>query len=78
MIPDRHQAPSILKKSSVSPADGNKGEVDLTQEDDGDSVSQTSSSSFSSLDEDDDEDDNRPHSNASTEDMAEECAADGG
>ncbi len=76
-IRNQHQAPSILKKSSVSLADGNKGGVDLTQEDDKDSASQTSSSSSSPFYKDNNEDNNRPHSKASTEDMGEECAADG-
>ena len=78
MIRNQHQAPSILKKSSVSPAEGNKGKVDLTQEDNRDSASQTYSSSSFFLDEDNDEADDRPHFNTSTKDMEEECAADGG
>ncbi len=76
-IHDCHQAPSILKKSSVPPAEGNKGEVDLTQEDDGDSASQTSSSS-SSLDKDNNEANDRSCSKISTKDMEEEGAANGG
>jgi hypothetical protein len=76
-IHDCHQAPSILKKSSVPPAEGNKGKVDLTKEDDGDSASQTSSSSSSS-DKDNNEADDRLHSKTSTEDMEDEGAANGG
>ncbi len=77
MIHNRHQAPSILKKSSIPPAERNNGEVDLTQEDGGDSASQTSSSS-SSLDKDNDEANDWSRSKTSTKDMEEEGAADGG
>jgi hypothetical protein len=71
-----HQAPSILKKSSIPLAEGNKGKVDLTQEDNGNSASQTSSSS-SSLDKDNNEANDRVRSKTSTKDMEEEGAADG-